>query len=153
MTPRPVLPVLQQDYLDDQMSEFKNQISFIDGKLDDLESQKTRWDAAYARAILSLDEYEEKITSIRTDSVNLKTFRKQLERDHQRLKQEDNVLAQVEQRLGGLREGVGSDLPLQVKREIATILIDRIALNSETGEGQIHGAIPPTLFELRSAPR
>ena len=71
----------------------------------------------------------------------------------QQVQRENNVEREVTARHEGLRVGLSPELPHEIKREIIITLIDHISFNSVRKVCTIHGAIPPTIFELHSSLR
>lgn len=151
--PEQVISFLEAGPLKDRAKEFENQLQYLSTQIVRLKNERTRWDAAYAREILSLDDYEQKVTNIREKLITLEQNRQKIEIDYAKMQQDHDLEKEVRSRLEGLRSGLAPSLPSELKRAIVTILIDKIVFNAETGSGTIFGAIPPTHFELHSARR
>ena len=99
---------------------------------------------------MELDDYEVKITQIHEQLAILAASNSSLLENQEKLQQENRLREEIEERLVGLREGIDDDLPQKLKRDIVTTLVDKILINSETGEGIITGAVPATSFEVHS---
>ena len=151
--PERVFQVLTEEYTNQQVRDLDNQLAYITSQAVKLEKAKARWDAAYARAIIDIDDYEDKVKHIRAKLAGLRQKQSELEFEYEKLRQESDLKDEIQRRLEGLRSGTLPDLPYDLKRTITTILVDKIVLNSTTGRGIIYGAIPPTLFELHSSPK
>lgn len=151
--PKRVLKFLEESYTDKRSLEYYDQIEYLNRQVSSLTLEKLRWDTAYARGILDIEEYEAKARAVRERLSTIENQKQKVESDLAELLKEANLEQEVERRLSGLRDGLSPDLPLDVKRKIVTTLIDRIELNSETGVGVIYGAIPATIFELHSNQR
>lgn len=148
--PERVISFLQNGPITARAKEFENQLAYLDTQIVRMKNERIRWDAAYARDLLTLDDYEQKITNIRQKLSKLEQNRQQLEQDYVKMQQDHDLENEIHRRLESLRAGISADLPDELKRNIVTILVDKIVFNSETGQGTIYGAIPPTIFELHS---
>lgn len=150
LDPERVFQVVSEEYTNQQIHDVDSQRSYVTAQIAKLEKAKVKWDLAYGREIIDIDEYGEKVKDIRLKLDSLKKKREQLESEYAKLHAQSNLAEEVRVRLEGLRQGIVPDLPHDAKREIVLILVDKIVFNSETGCGTIFGAIPPTLFDLHS---
>ena len=153
LQPERVFQVLDEEYSHHRVQDMDSQLAYITSHIVSLEKTKARWDAAYAREIIDIEDYEGKVKGIRVKLTNLQQKKEQVEAEYMRLREETNLEQEIRERLEGLRSGLHTELPHDVKRSIVTILVDKIVFNSDTGKGTIYGAIPPTLFELHSSPK
>jgi site-specific DNA recombinase len=151
--PKRVLKFLEASYTGKRNAEYREQIEYLNSQISTLNKEKIRWDAAYARGILNIEEYDEKARNVRDRINTLEATKEKLESDLEQLLKEADLEEEVERRLSGLRNGLSPDLPLETKRKILTILIDKIEFNSEIRRGTIYGAIPATIFDLSSTPK
>lgn len=148
--PEQVIEVFEQEFVDNRLAEHGGQIQYLGNKISQLQKEKLRWDTAYAQEVIEVEEYGQKVGGIREQLGKMEKSYSELERQYEQLKHESNLKAEIESRLNGLRQGVSSDLPHDLKRSIVTMLIDKIVLNSETGEGVVYGSVPAMQFEIHS---
>lgn len=151
--PERVISFLQSGPITERAKEFENQLAYLDTQIVRLKNERIRWDAAYSRELLTLDDYEQKVTNVRQKLSKLEQSRQQLEHDYTKMQQDHDLEHEVQRRLEGLRVGISDNLPDDLKRNILTTLVDKVVFNAETEKGTIYGAIPPTSFELHSGPK
>lgn len=142
---------LEENLIGQRSKEFENQLDYLNSQITRAKNERLRWDAAYAREILSLDDYDARVKDIQMKLKNLEQAKQKVENDYKNLQQESDLKNEITRRLEGLRAGITPDIPYELKRSILTILVDKIVMNADTGEGTIFGAIPPTHFEIYSA--
>lgn len=150
--PERVISFLEENLIDQRAKEFENQLQYLQGEIARLRNERVRWDAAYAREIITLDDYEAKTKDIQAKLKTMDQSQQKLESDYRKLQAESDLENEIRRRLMGLRDGIGYDIPYELKRSILTVLVDKIVFNAETGQGTIYGGIPATHFEIHSAP-
>lgn len=142
---------------DERMSEereagYQAQIDYIDKQLENLASEKTKFEAAYQRDIYTLDEFEVKMKDLKGKVKVLKLSRSKVEamllethsieeKKHVVIKVLDQIREQVEKARHEKR--MPKEIPFELKRKILSTLVDVIWVNSVdrtfTIEGELSG--------------
>jgi len=149
--PERVFSFIDNEYTKGKVTEYTRQFEYLSSQITNLQREISRWDAAYAREIIDLDEYQEKVEGSRSRIKRHQEDLDKVEKESEEFKKQEDVEKEVRKRLDGLRNGIVLDLPFETRRKILTLIVDKIVVNSETGKAAIFGAIPPIHFELSSA--
>ena len=126
-------------------------------RLSDIEKAKAKFEAAYERDIYTLDEFEEKMKSLRRESQSLDEDRArvlcEIDQAHTLEEQKEVVLTALERIRHEIDEARTAsrqpdELPFAIKRRVLELLVDVIWVNSEdrtfTIESVIRAPLPST---------
>lgn len=133
-----------------RLARFQGELERITSMLADIEKAKAKFEAAYERDIYTLDEFEEKMKSLRRESQALEGERTEalraIEQAHTLEEQKEVLLTG----LGRIRQEIDEaktagrqpdELPFALKRRVLELLVDIIRVNSVEGTFTIEGVI------------
>ena len=128
-----------------QRGELNDQLTYIERQLIKCNQEEKKWDEAYTAEIFTLGEYRDKkrVVNDRRDA---------LLDEQETLREEMEIIATYEQKreliydhLGALQEaGFALELPFKEKRQILSMLIDQVVINTHAGWYRLEGVIEGT---------
>lgn len=121
---------------------YQERIARIDKEMAECDRERERWDRAYGRSILELDEYEEKVRRVKARRAELERSRGLALSQLAQAGEIETKKEAVRERLAELTlEGVAQHLPFERKRRILELLVDEVLVDSVDGRVEIRGAI------------
>ena len=151
--PSAIIQRLEEKQRETQTMGLQGQIDYIDSQLADLGKEREKFEAAYNRDIYTLDEFEEKMKDLKGKFQALDASKGKLQaklsETHSIEEQKKTVLLALQRLKKELdkakRENrLPDDLPFEIKRNILTLLVDTIWVDTVERKFTIDGEIKGT---------
>ncbi len=132
---------------------YAQQADYLTGQIRRKEQERTRWEEAYAAGYLTMDEWGDKHRAIQADIAGARAGLRKIEKDLLevgKLELQRQMAITFFERLR--HKGVSLDMPFADKRQVLSLLLDRVVVDSVEKWYRLEGTIRGTFTYSEDAP-